>query len=240
MCAGEAGAPACQWPPHPGGGLVSNDNGLGHQLASACRVLGHTFSSLDLTIISPILWLGKPRLREVMQLAQGHTAGAWWHVSASLLTSQLPTSSSPHGARPTQEPWHLLRAVPLPCPVVITITVTFESAPTTGRVLCLAVCPYCPPVRNPENQLPPSPCIQGRLSVEATCPGLPRASEGHPKPCVARHCFPMPRTWCARCKYACRVDTSPVALLTPPARPDASAATPGDREAQSPPTTYAT
>lgn len=64
-------------PAGPRGGLVSNDKGLGHQLASACRVLdsGHTFSSLELTIISPILWLGKPRRSEVTRLPGAHSWG---------------------------------------------------------------------------------------------------------------------------------------------------------------------
>lgn len=114
----------------------------------------------------------------------------------------------------------------------------------TCRVLCLAGCVHCLPGGTPENPLPPSRGIQGGLNVEATRPRLPRSSERHPKPCVARHCFPTPRSapgvWRACCKCVCRVDTSPAAVLTTPAWPDASAATPGDREAPSPPTTYAT
>lgn len=60
-----------------GVGLVNNNSGLGHQLAGACRVLGagHTFSSLEVIVISPVLWLGKARLREVMRLAQGTEQG---------------------------------------------------------------------------------------------------------------------------------------------------------------------
>uniref|UniRef100_A0A452RFR1 Actin binding LIM protein family member 2 n=1 Tax=Ursus americanus TaxID=9643 RepID=A0A452RFR1_URSAM len=88
----------------------------------------------------------------------------------------------------------------------------------TCRVLCLAGCVHCLP-GTPENPLPPSRGIQGRLNVEATRPRLPRSSERHPKLCVARHCFPTPRSapgvWRACCKC---VSAGPPG--EPPTRPD--------------------
>lgn len=118
------------------GSLVSNDKGFGHQLASACHVLssGHTFSSLELTIISPILWLGKPRLSEVTRLARGTQLGRGGMGALAHPLRHCPPAPAhtEHGHQPrklgsTAGPSLHPHTAP-PRPVVIIITVPCKSA----------------------------------------------------------------------------------------------------------------